>query len=188
MSAPPPQHATPATGRDERLQTPGAPPRQPLSVPTHSLFPHFTVRDGESDKDAAERILLVLEKGMSLARQAASDVSFPGLRSSSIIEAVETVFFFPIFFARHPIPSVITLSFLMLGDHFFAGSNFVRAAILRVTLQSKALLAHVQNLDEVVRRFYSVIHSNDPIARSLTLRLFASFASQISGYKNVHHA
>ena len=68
MSAPPPQHATPATGRDERLQTPGAPPRQPLSVPTHSLFPHFTVRDAESDKDAAERILLVLEKGMSLAR------------------------------------------------------------------------------------------------------------------------
>jgi len=35
------------------------------------------------------------------------------------------------------------------------------------------------NVDEFVRRIYSVIHSNDPVARALTLRTLGSVAGII---------
>ena len=72
MSALLPQHASTTSGRDDRQQAPSAPTRLLLSHPTHSLFSHFTVRDTEYDKDAAERILLVLEKGSTLIHNALS--------------------------------------------------------------------------------------------------------------------
>lgn len=42
--------------------------------------------------------------------------------------------------------------------------------MLRVTQQSEKHLQKVTSIDEFLRRIYSVIHSNDPVARALTLR------------------
>ena len=42
-------------------------------------------------------------------------------------------------------------------------SNFTRLCILRVCQQSERHLDKILNVDEVVRRIFSVIHSNDPV-------------------------
>jgi hypothetical protein len=49
-------------------------------------------------------------------------------------------------------------------------SNILRLCVLQVTQQSEKHLEKITNIDEFVRRIYAVIHSNDPIARALTLR------------------
>lgn len=43
-------------------------------------------------------------------------------------------------------------------------------------------------VDEFVRRVYSVIHSNDPIARALTLRILGAVACLIPERQQVHHS
>lgn len=45
----------------------------------------------------------------------------------------------------------------------------------------------ISNIDEFVRRIYSVIHSNDPIARAVTLRIFGAVASIIPERQQIHH-
>lgn len=54
--------------------------------------------------------------------------------------------------------------------YFNLSSNFLRMCILRVTQQSNKHLDKILNIDEFVRRIFFVIHSNDPVARALTLR------------------
>lgn len=43
-------------------------------------------------------------------------------------------------------------------------------------------------MDEFVKRIFSVIHSNDPVARAITLRMLGSLASIIPERKNAHHS
>lgn len=38
-----------------------------------------------------------------------------------------------------------------------------------------------------MRRIYSVLHSNDPVARAITLRTFGAVAALIPERKEVHH-
>ena len=49
-------------------------------------------------------------------------------------------------------------------------SNFLRHCILKVTQQSEKHLDRILNVDEFLRRIYMVMHSNDPVARAITLR------------------
>jgi len=53
---------------------------------------------------------------------------------------------------------------------FLYRSNFLRLCVLRVTQQSEKHLQKITSVDEFLRRIYTVIHSNDPVARALTLR------------------
>ena len=48
--------------------------------------------------------------------------------------------------------------------------NFLRFQVLEVFRQSERHLAGITSIDEVLKRVISVIHSNDPVARALTLR------------------
>ena len=43
------------------------------------------------------------------------------------------------------------------------------------------------NVDEFLKRIYSVMYSNDPVARAITVRVFGSIACIVSERKNVHH-
>lgn len=54
-------------------------------------------------------------------------------------------------------------------------NNFLRLCVLKVTQQSEKHLEKILNVDEFVKRVFSVIHSNDPVARAITLRLFFFF-------------
>lgn len=49
-------------------------------------------------------------------------------------------------------------------------TNFLRLCVLQVTQQSQKHLEKIISIDEFVRRIYTVTHSNDPVARALTLR------------------
>ncbi|XP_071833474.1 integrator complex subunit 7-like isoform X1 [Apostichopus japonicus] len=111
-----------------------------------------------------------------------------GLRSNKVGEQCEAIVRFPRLFEKYPFPILINSAFLKLADVFRDGSNFLRMCILRVTQQSNKHLDKILNIDEFVRRIFFVIHSNDPVARALTLRVLGSIASIISERKSVHHS
>ena len=48
--------------------------------------------------------------------------------------------------------------------------NFLRLNILKVFQISEKHITKITSVDEFLRRIYSVIHSNDPVARAVTLR------------------
>jgi len=111
-----------------------------------------------------------------------------GLRSSKIGDQCEAIVRFPALFERYPFPILINSAFLKLADVFRTGSNFLRLWVLRVCLQSESHLQKILNVDEFVRRIFSVIHANDPIARALTLRTLGSLSALIPERKPVHHS
>nr|XP_014347762.1 PREDICTED: integrator complex subunit 7 [Latimeria chalumnae] len=111
-----------------------------------------------------------------------------GLRSGKLGEQCEAVVRFPRLFQRYPFPILINSAFLKLADVFRVGNNFLRLCVLKVTQQSEKHLEKILNVDEFVKRIFSVIHSNDPIARAITLRMLGSLASIIPERKNAHHS
>ncbi|KAL9954770.1 hypothetical protein ACROYT_G042345 [Oculina patagonica] len=111
-----------------------------------------------------------------------------GLRSSKTGEQCEAIVRFPGLFEKYPFPILINSALLKLADVFRVGSNFLRLCILKVTQQSEKHLDKILNVDEFLKRIYSVIHSNDPVARAITVRVLGSIACIVSERKNVHHS
>ncbi|XP_045449860.1 integrator complex subunit 7 [Melitaea cinxia] len=111
-----------------------------------------------------------------------------GLRSGKVGEQCEAIVRFPRLFEKYPFPILINSSFLKLADVFRMGNNFLRLWVLRVCQQSEKHLDKILNVDEFLRRVYSVLHSNDPVARALTLRTLGAVAGIIPERQNVHHA
>ncbi|TNN76146.1 Integrator complex subunit 7 [Liparis tanakae] len=111
-----------------------------------------------------------------------------GLRSVKLGEQCEAVVLFPKLFQKYPFPILINSAFLKLADIFRLGNNFLRLCVLKVTQQSEKHLEKILNVDEFVKRVFSVIHSNDPVARAITLRMLGSLASIIPDRKNAHHS
>lgn len=75
-----------------------------------------------------------------------------------------------------------------MAEFFRVGSNLLRLWVLRVCQQSEKHTDKIINVDEFVRRVFMVIHSNDPIARALTLRTLGAVAGVIPEKQQVHHA
>uniref|UniRef100_A0A8C7HSN9 Integrator complex subunit 7 n=1 Tax=Oncorhynchus kisutch TaxID=8019 RepID=A0A8C7HSN9_ONCKI len=111
-----------------------------------------------------------------------------GLRSGKLGEQCEAVVLFPKLFQKYPFPILINSAFLKLADIFRLGNNFLRLCVLKVTQQSEKHLEKILNVDEFVKRVFSVIHSNDPVARAITLRMLGSLATIIPERKNAHHS
>ncbi|XP_061668634.1 integrator complex subunit 7 [Syngnathoides biaculeatus] len=111
-----------------------------------------------------------------------------GLRSGKPGEQCEAVVLFPKLFLKYPFPILINSAFLKLADIFRLGNNFLRLCVLKVTQQSEKHLEKILNVDEFVKRVFSVIHSNDPVARAITLRMLGSLAFIIPERKNAHHS
>ena len=62
-------------------------------------------------------------------------------------------------------------------------NNFLRLCVLKVTQQSEKHLEKILNVDEFVKRVFSVIHSNDPVARAITLRYACSIVQLCLDWK-----
>lgn len=77
---------------------------------------------------------------------------------------------------KFPFPIMTSTALLKLADVFSAQTtgNLLRLHILRVFQLSQRHLGKVTNTEELVRRLSLVSHSNDPVARALTLRSDAS--------------
>lgn len=67
-------------------------------------------------------------------------------------------------------------------------NNFLRLCVLRVCQQSEKHLDKISNVEEFVRKVYSVMHSNDPIGRAITLRTFGAVAAIIPERQQIHHS
>ncbi|KAK7104838.1 integrator complex subunit 7-like [Littorina saxatilis] len=111
-----------------------------------------------------------------------------GLRSGKIGVQCEAIVKFPRLFEKYPFPILINSALLKIADVYRMGNNFIRLCILRVVQQSEKHLDKILNVDEFLRRIFGVIHSNDPIARAITIRTLGSIASIIPEKKNVHHS
>ncbi|XP_071963479.1 integrator complex subunit 7-like [Antedon mediterranea] len=111
-----------------------------------------------------------------------------GLRSTKVGEQCEAIVRFPRMFEKYPFPILINSAFLKLADVFRDGNNFLRLCVLKVTQQSEKQLDKILNTDEFLRRIFFVIHSNDPVARAITLRVLGGIAPIIAERKNVHHS
>ncbi|XP_044761796.1 integrator complex subunit 7 [Coccinella septempunctata] len=111
-----------------------------------------------------------------------------GLRSGKVGEQCEAIVRFPKLFEKYPFPILINASLLKLADVFRMGNNFLRLCILRVCQQSEKHLDKISNVDEFIKRVYSVMHSNDPIGRAITLRTFGAVAAIIPERQQIHHS
>ncbi|CAG0917398.1 unnamed protein product [Notodromas monacha] len=140
------------------------------------------------DQLVSHKSSIVTEGDMSLDSNMAMTDLDKGLRSSNVGEQCEAIVRVPRLFENYPFPILINSAVLKLADVFRFGNNFLRMCVLRVCQQSRRHLDKVINVDEFVQRIFSVIHSNDPVARGLTLRLLGSIAVIIPEAKEVHHA
>ena len=138
----------------------------------NSSFGEGIGMSGSSDESNANAALTELEKG---------------LRSSKVGEQAEAIVRFPHLFSQFPFPILINSGMMKLADLFKQGSNFLKMCVLRVFQQSSLHLDKVRSVDEFVRRIMTVINSNDPVARALTLRVLGAIAPIISERKTVHH-
>lgn len=110
-----------------------------------------------------------------------------GLRSGRLGEQSEAIVKFPRLFAKYPFPILINSALLKLADIFRQSSNFIRLCVLGVVQQSERHLDKITNVDEFLRRIFAVIHSNDPVARALTLRTLGAVAGIVPEKKQIHH-
>lgn len=102
-------------------------------------------------------------------------------------EQCEAIVRFPRLFERYPFPILINSALLKLADVFRQHSNFVKLCVLRVIQQSERHLDKITMVDEFLKRIFTVLHSNDPVARALTLRTLGAVSVIIPERKQVHH-
>ncbi|KAI8375453.1 hypothetical protein BD560DRAFT_326837 [Blakeslea trispora] len=75
-------------------------------------------------------------------------------------------------FEHYPYPVVINAAILKLADYFRIHNNLVKYYVYKVFKEASDVhLAKVFNIEETVRRILPVLGSNDPIARSIALRV-----------------
>ncbi|VDN60008.1 unnamed protein product [Dracunculus medinensis] len=90
-------------------------------------------------------------------------------------------------FRSNPFPFFVNAAVLRLCETFRDECNELRLCIVRVMGECKSELQLVFSCDEVARRLLKVSHSNDVLARSLTLHMLAKLAVVTAENKQVHH-
>lgn len=111
-----------------------------------------------------------------------------GLRSCKLCTQCEAIARFPRLFERYPFPILINSCFQKLAEFFLNGSNLLRFWVLRICQKSENHLDKILNIDAFVKRIFMVIHSNDAVARALTLRTLGAVSRLIPEKQQVHHA
>ncbi|KAM3718923.1 Integrator complex subunit [Dirofilaria immitis] len=110
-----------------------------------------------------------------------------GLRSRVLHEKMATIVNMTTFLRENPFPFFVNAAVLRLCEAFRDECNELRLCIVRVVGECSTELRLVFSNDEVARRVLKVSHSNDPLARSLTLQVLAKLASVVAENKQIHH-
>ncbi|XP_071531436.1 integrator complex subunit 7 isoform X2 [Panulirus ornatus] len=113
-----------------------------------------------------------------------------GLKSSRTGEQCEAISKFPALFEKYPFPILINSALLKLAEVFrqeTPGSNFVRVCVVEVVESCGRHLDKLINVDEFLRRITTVMHSNDPLARALTLRTLGWMSGVVGENRRVQH-
>ncbi|KAN0041388.1 hypothetical protein ACTFIV_003927 [Dictyostelium citrinum] len=111
-----------------------------------------------------------------------------GIRSGNLGEQIESILFFSHLIKFHPSPLIVNSVITRLSDIFRNTSNTVKYRILKVFQECSSEIHKVSNIEEVLKRIHSVILSNDPIARSLSLRVLGSVPHLIADKLYIHHS
>eukprot|EP01132_Coremiostelium_polycephalum_P010251 gene10251-12571_t len=112
-----------------------------------------------------------------------------GIRSGNLGDQVESIVFFGYLIRYHPTPLLITSVIVKLSDIFRnTNNNLVKHRILKVFQECNREIHKITNIDEILRRIHSVIQSNDPVARSLALRVLGSIPHLIVDKLYIHHS
>ncbi|KAI8141320.1 hypothetical protein BJV82DRAFT_620118, partial [Fennellomyces sp. T-0311] len=91
-------------------------------------------------------------------------------------------------FDQFPYPVIINAAILKLADWFRASNNVIKFHIYKVFKQADQHLIKVINVEESMRRILPVLNSNDPISRSLALRVLGCMSVIIADKVDVQHA
>ena len=86
-------------------------------------------------------------------------------------ENCENFDYFSVLLAKIFSSCILTFNFqFIVFALLFCRSNLLRLYILKVAQQTRKHHDKITSVDEFAKRIFSVIHSNDPVARALTLR------------------
>ncbi|KAB7500558.1 Integrator complex subunit 7 [Armadillidium nasatum] len=135
-------------------------------------FPDIGISDQDEDPNSA---LLELDRG---------------LKSTQIGDQCEAISRFPALFEKYPFPILINSALLKLAEVFrqeTPGSNFVRVCVVEVIETCGKHLDKLINIEEFLRRITAVSHSNDPMARALTLHTLGWISVVVGENRQVHH-
>ena len=111
------------------------------------------------------------------------------LRTCKVGEQCENIVKLPTVFEDYPFPILIDAAFLKLGDMFReCNNNFIRFCILKVIVSSSQHHSKVTGKEIFLRPVLSVMHSNDAVARAITLRVLGVCASLFPEKRNVLHS
>ena len=111
-----------------------------------------------------------------------------GVHSTVVSQQIQSIVRFTDLITEYPLPIIANTALLKLADVFRdCNNNFVRYWIVSVFEEVKGELLKVLNHDELIKRFSAVLGSNDPIARSLALRMFGHMADILSDRTDLHH-
>ncbi|EYC23324.1 hypothetical protein Y032_0015g2590 [Ancylostoma ceylanicum] len=110
-----------------------------------------------------------------------------GLRSPLLGEQLATVVSTASLVRAHPFPMYVNTIVVRLADAFKDGTNSLRMTIARALSECGSHLSLVFSGSEIFKRVLSVSHSNDPVARTMTLQVLASLAPISPENKQAHH-
>ncbi|KND02538.1 uncharacterized protein SPPG_02996 [Spizellomyces punctatus DAOM BR117] len=108
-------------------------------------------------------------------------------RSPKLEHKLQSILQYTHFFVKYPSPDLVTSGFLKLAEYWRTSNNIVRQSIFKVFKHSQYALTKITSVDDMLRRIFVVLTSNDPIARALTLRLLAYMSAIVQERIEVHH-
>ncbi|VDO81191.1 unnamed protein product [Heligmosomoides polygyrus] len=146
-------------------------------------------RDREDGQDTHPIYIEILSGVLEIIAQSGRppENNMTGLRSPSLGDQLATVASTASLVEAHPFPMYVNMIVVRLADAFKDGSNPLRMTIARVLSECRSHLSLVFSGSEIFKRFLSVSHSNDPVARAMTLQVLASLAPISPESKQVHH-
>ncbi|TPX71710.1 hypothetical protein SpCBS45565_g00775 [Spizellomyces sp. 'palustris'] len=108
-------------------------------------------------------------------------------RSPRLEHKLQSILQYTHFFAKYPSPDLVTSGFLKLAEYWRTSNNIVRQSIFKVFKHSQYALTKITSVDDMLRRIFVVLTSNDPIARAFTLRLLGYMSAIVQERIEVHH-
>ncbi|KAF9324185.1 hypothetical protein BG006_000783 [Podila minutissima] len=108
-------------------------------------------------------------------------------RTHRSADQLHAIALFPKLFDDFPVPVIINAAILKLADYYRNSNNIQRHAILQVVKKSEPHLKKLLNVEETIKRISPTLHSNDPLARALTLRVFGCMATIVYDRTDVYH-
>ncbi|KAG0092896.1 hypothetical protein BGZ92_008252 [Podila epicladia] len=108
-------------------------------------------------------------------------------RTHRSADQLHAIALFPKLFDDFPVPVIINAAILKLADYYRNSNNIQRHSILQVVKKSEPHLKKLLNVEETIKRISPTLHSNDPLARALTLRVFGCMATIVYDRTDVYH-